>query len=453
MPPLTPIPWMDPNQMGAQAFQQSEAAPPGAAPGGQEVGPNMQALLAELQQPIPPPVKIHPGRIVAAALGDALMARARVLAGGLPGPPEASATLLQEQQAGEEARQRVGERNQAIKSDITKSLILGDVASQRQHQRDLFFAQQKAVAQERKDAEEKAKVEREDRDDRRKVAIELVGERRLKASDVPDPNNPPDWGTLTRAAGISPTPDAQAVETLRTLVQPGEQATISVPAAGEPTAQISKTPPEKPGKGAKEPLDGVSMATLLTNTRATGEDFSDLTDDPGQKALLNRTAVATQKKLAQIPAATQRLLSPQLTGEALAERMITMLINPDGTPNDIFGPGSVKLDITQGEARETFRKAADNLGSAFLLSRSGAAVSDKEFDRLKSILPSLNRIHLNNVTALRELLTYFRTNTVANTPAGKEDGVEALRKKVRKEAMSNFWLRATDQVLSGVTLD
>jgi hypothetical protein len=142
-----------------------------------------------------------------------------------------------------------------------------------------------------------------------------------------------------------------------------------------------------------------------------------------------------------------------LTGEALAERMLTMLVNPDGSPNDIFGPGSVKLDITQGEARETFRKAGDDLASAFLLSRSGAAVSDQEYARIRSALPGLNRIHLNNVTALRELLTYFRTNIAANTPAGKEDAIEALRTKTRREAMGTFGLRPTDRVLPGITLD
>jgi hypothetical protein len=446
------LPYLDPQSLGAEAFQQSQPDASGQTPPG-DTGPNIQALLKELMQPVPQAPKIHPGRVIVAAIADAMMAKARVLSGGQPGEGAASGAIVEEQRAAESQRRDIEAQNRAVKVELTKDLIRGKMESQRQHQRDLFMAQQKAAEQDRKDAADKDKQEREDREDRRKLAIELIGQRRLKASDVPDPNNPPDWGTLTRAAGISPTPDAQSVEALRSLVRPGEQATISVPAAGQPTAQISEEKPEKPEKGAKEPLDGVSMATMLTNTRATGEDFSDLTDDPGQKALLNRTAVATQKKLAQIPAATQRLISPQLTGEALAERMIMMLIDTDGTPNDIFGPGSVKLDITQGEARETFRKAADNLGSAFLLSRSGAAVSDAEYARLKSTLPGLNRIHLNNVTALRELLTYFRTNTVANTPAGKEDGVEALRKKVRKEAMSTFGLRPTDRVLVGVSLD
>ena len=267
-----------------------------------------------------------------------------------------------------------------------------------------------------------------------------------------DPNNPPSWDTIVRASALPATPDLAAVDALRKVVRPGETGTISVPSGGEPTLQVS--PEKKPGGGAGGgPIDATSMATLLTNVRATGEDLSDLVDDPKQKEVLKRVAAATMKKIMQLPAKAQSDLAPNLTGSALVDRMMDMLVSPDGSDNDVFGPGSAKLELTQGEVRETFRKAAVNLGSAFMKSRSGTAVNEQEFARLAAMLPDLNRIHLNNITSLRELRNYFAINEAAMTPAGKEDAVEALRGKIRAAQSKTFGLRPTDRILPGVTLE
>ena len=267
MPPLTPIPWMDPNQMGAQAFQGSEeaGAPPGA--GGQEVGPNMQALLAELQQPLPAPVKIHPGRIVAAALGDALMARARVLAGGLPGPPEASATLLQEQAAGDEARAHVAEQNRALRVMGAKEAISGIKEKQKQEAKLGEIGLRQQLILDRQQAMEEFKSKVDAKDDALRIYSDLIQQPNFKA--------PPklDLTTLTKEQALrmkadyfsSVTGDEHAGRILTvmdevTKQRPGEDVSATVPVTGGGTVSVKPKEPPKPEIRALTPSEIISFA-------------------------------------------------------------------------------------------------------------------------------------------------------------------------------------------------
>jgi hypothetical protein len=415
------------------------------------IDPQLAELLKSLEQPMPKPLtrtqQIGAGLM---RLGQGLAGRDPSIQSGAEQDYARQAQAATESQLatkrgiiGEAVRQSGETRRD---NAIAERQRLDDERAAKQKEADRTYSEGK-LAEDRKYQDEKA-----DREQRRKVALELIDKRKLKPGDMSDPANPPDWHTIIRASALPASPDTVAVESLRKIAQPGETSTISVPAGGEPTVQISRERSDK-SAATNAPIDATSMATMLTNARATGEDFSDLVDDPKQKAILKRVADASMKKILQLAPADRTLLAPNLTGEALAERMITMMQGEDGSPNDVFGPGSLKLDLTQGEVRETFRKAAVNLSSAFLAARSGMAVSDAEYARLSAMLPDLNRIHLNNMTSLTEILGFFRANVAARTPGGKEDGVDALRRNIRSAQAKTFGLRPTDRVLPGVTLE
>ena len=417
-------------------------------PGG--VNDDLMALIRQLEVPQPRPLTRTQD------IGAGLMRIGSSLRGG-PANIQSGAEVAY-QRASEEATQAntatrrglIGEeirsrQEQQRQQAIADRQAADDARASAQKEKDRLYSEGK-LAEDRKYQEDKS-----DREQRRTASLELIKTRKLKPGDLTDPANPPSWDIIIRAAAQPATPDLQAVDALRDVpTKAGERVSIQVPSTGEPTLQIS---PEPPGSGTKQPVDATSMATLLSNAHKTGEDFSGLVDDPKQKDVLKRVAAAGKKKLIVLPTPVQKTLADNLTGLALVDRMMGMLVREDGSDNDVFGPASTKVELTQGEERETFRKAAINMASAFMKSRSGTAVNEQEFQRLSKMLPDLNRMHLNNVTSLRELRNYFAINMTAHTPEGKEEAVEHLRAKVYAEQAKSFGLRPSDRIIPGIVLE
>ena len=385
------------------AGRASEAGGKASDPGAQQdpvaaAGAQVSEMLDNPAMPAPPePMrKTSPAELITGVLADALMARATVMQGGIPGEGAFASRRRGEREAHARSLDEHKKAVEKAQVDAAKS------AAERAEKRDFEVFQSNLDMAKSRENNEFISA----RATSARVATfmeELVKERGFELPPDFDLNKTTPNDAIRLAAahyknvGLNDE-FANMAAAMKFMGGLGmEPAAGSVSSEGKPGLQFAppKSKEEKEKDTGPKPLTAQQRVTAAMQL---GEDVTALTDEQIQQKAAEYGKEL--KSFVKLPAKEGKDWRDAITVVTMAEQIKFMMQGgADG--------GAATFGFASDDDARAFRAKTDNLRDFITRERTGAAITKDEPELMKNFVITLGRLQKNNMAALNEIIDYY----------------------------------------------